>query len=260
MSHILKQENIDIIQEIIEDFIKNDINKKNIEYALKNLVPNNITYEIKENGFSQVAFYQDSKSIIVNIDKTKKILEENVNTFKKENTNLKELKAYFMLYILTHEIEHSYQYLIANNLEKADDKLLKKAYKEIFEIIKVNKKHFSTINQNRLRIARFIYLLKQNYMILERNANLESLDLVVKCAKNKEMYEIFDEMLKIILKCGYTKNTRGCIYETFKDLLYLDTYKKIYVPNTLDEKSRAWYGLKITEETRDKVLNYKLKI
>ncbi len=265
MSHILKQEGkIQIVQEIIHEFKTNNINYENIEFALENLIPktnNEITYNIKNNKITTIAFYPSTKSIDINIENTKKILEKNINELKRRKTNTRTFKAYFITYMLAHEIEHAYQYLIAKNLIEKDEELLKRTYKEIFKILDYNNNNINTLKKSREKLSALIYIINQNSMILERNANLESLDLVVKCAQefnNEEMYDIFNNMLKITLTLGYKKNNCGCIKETFKKLLCQDIYNKIYIPNNLDENSRAWYGLEIKEKTREKILNYKL--
>lgn len=259
MSHIINQkEKLIIVHDILKEFQRNDINQDNLEYALENLIPKKIQYKIKNTGL--IAFYPRYESVEINIEKASEIAESYAKDLKEKNTNLRTLKSYCTIFILAHEIEHSYQYLIANNIEKKDEELVKRTYKELFKLLK-QKKNKNPIKTFRQYLSYFLYIKNQNLLILERNANLEAIDLIEQNAINdqdEEIYKIFNKLKRKIIKCGYTNNSNGCIEETFKKILLPDTYKKIYIPNTLDEKSRAWYGLNIDDETKEKVLKYKL--
>ena len=153
--------------------------------------------------------------------------------------------------------------MISKNVIEEECQTLKNAYKEMFKIIDYTKTNYNTITNYRFKLARLIYLKNQNLYILERNANLESMDLISFLAHQKgeeTIYNIFNNMKKITLKCGYIKNNEGCIMNTFEGLLLKDRYEKFYKTEDLSQEERAWVGLSINDDTREKILKLNIDI
>ena len=111
-------------------------------------------------------------------------------------------------------------------------------------------------------ISFFIFFLfcdktKENGLVLERNANIESTDLICRCAfynEREDIYNLFIDMRNLFRTQGYIKSTKGSIEETFEEIFMHDKYKKIRQEIDLDEIDRLRYGLNISEETRKRIL------
>jgi len=172
------------------------------------------------------------------------------------------LRSYLLLFMITHEIEHSYQFLMSEGVIVAPNTLLKDAYKGLFDLL--NPKYYAIprpIKEARQRVSLFLYKLKENFYILERNANIESMDLISKCAlynNREDIYQLFIDMKNTYLKCGYINNTIGSIEETYRHILMYDKYRKFYNEIDMSEDEKVRYGFSIDEETRDKVLSKKV--
>lgn len=268
MSNIIKtKEQLQTLKDTLSYLKNHEINKDFLEEILTYLGPKNngdllINYNIREKGIITAQFVPSTKSINISINKINSWLENNAQSFElNDNDNI--LKGYLFLYVITHEIEHAYQYLIGESIIEAPNNILKEAYKHLMDLLNPPKYILPhPIKQTRGAISTFLYKARQNYYLLERNANIESMDLISNLAKEegkKEIYELFLKMRDMFLRCGYIKSNMGSIEETYREILMYDKFKKFTHEIDLSEEDKMRLGLGISEEARIRILSKKNK-
>ena len=250
---------------ILDDFLNDNLNKENVEQLLKNLLPNKdgkslIKYSIRDRFVPIAEFMPKSQSINVSFKKTEEWLDLNVPGYSEEikTCDMETLRKYFVIFLISHEIEHAYQYLMANEIVEAPNSVLKDAYKGLYNLIIPDKSFLpKPISKFKRLISYELYKYKQNEYLLERNASIEGLDLLTKYSlyKNRDdIYKLFNDMRNIYISCGYRKSNIGNIEETYKKILMYNKYKSFYKEVDLDLEDRIRYGFGISEEEREKVL------
>ena len=258
---------------LLADFIKR-INADNLVMeevgeVVRELLPRKedktlINYNIKDKGFDIAKFIPKTRSINLCMHRINEWLDKNVKDIAQlyNENDVAILRKYMFIYMLTHEISHSYQYLISKGLIESPNKVLKDAYNGLFEVL--NPKEYiipRPIKQTRRYISLALYKKNENFYLLERNANVESTDLVSRVAlynDNEDMYSLFKRMENTWLRCGYIDSTIGSIEETYTKILMHDKYKKFCneVSMSIDEKIK--YGFNIDEEERQKLLQKRI--
>jgi hypothetical protein len=101
------------------------------------------------------------------------------------------------------------------------------------------------------------YFMNCNNLLLERNAQIESFDLVMQCAKyaNQEtIYNAYKEWIKGWILLGYYKNNKGSIYETYDYLGLKEKYDSFNCEVNMSEEEKVRYGLPIKDSTRERLL------
>lgn len=266
MSNIIKDNDDLLFLNDILNYIKdNEINKDFLQSEIVNLLPkfNNellINIDVRERSTSTAIFSPQKKSIIFCVDKIEKWLDENVLSFKDlyKGTDYNLLRRYLFLYMVCHEIEHSYQFLFGEGVIVAPNSVILNAYKGLFDFL--NPKEFiipRPILEFRQRLSLLLYKINENNYLLERNANIESMNAIRNLAcfnGNDDIYSLFDRMINLLYFCGYQDNNKGCIYNTYKKILMYDKYKKFNEEIILSEDERIRYGFSISDNTRDKLL------
>ena len=272
MSNIIKdKDGLLLLKDIITYTQKNDLTVDYLEDTLKYLLPKNSDklltgYYVREKGNITGMFIPYSNKIILSIDKINDWLDRQVSDFSSEYkiSNMNEFRSYMLLFILTHEIEHAYQYLMGKEIVDAPNDVLKNAYQGLFDLMA--KKHYilpRPITLSRRMISKVLYKTKENQYLLERNANILSMELVSKSAlfnDDIEIYKIFDDMMRTYLVCGYTDGNIGSIHETYHNILMEDKYRKFYHDMVMDDKDKVRYGFEITDDIRSKILKLKMDI
>lgn len=266
MSNIIKEKkDLLLLRDIINTFNKNELSKEYIEEILKLLIPNKngnklIDYNVKAKGQTSAIFSPKSVSINISIDKINEWLQLNSKDLSEmyKIDSLNTLKSFLFLFVITHEIEHSYQYLISRKLIESPSKIITQGYKGIFDIL-LPENHIipRPIKETRRTLSILLYKSKENFFILERNANIESTDLLIQLAtyiERENMISLFRDIHDTCVKIGYTENTRGSLEETYRKILLYDRYKKFYEETNLTEQEKVRLGLPIKEETREKIL------
>ena len=266
MSNILKnQDDLILLKDIINYVNKNEISKSYLEEVLKLLIPSNngdhlISCNVKEGGSATAIFMPQYMSINVSLDKINKWLESNgkdlADFYKVSNDST--LKSFLFLFVVTHEIEHSYQYLMGEGLIETPSKIIQCGYKDIFDLL-LPDNHIMPrpIKEVRNNISLILYKIKQNYLVLERNANIECTDLLCQLSlymEREEIFKMFNDMKNSFMRIGYKENCCGSLEETYKKILLYDRYKRFYEKVNISEDEKIRYGLNISEQTRQKVL------
>ena len=117
-----------------------------------------------------------------------------------------------LLFIVIHEIEHSYQYLMVKVIKESPCKLVADAYNILFA--------FLMQSDNEMR------------------KNLIS--------------HFFHELMCSQLAIGYVKNNKGSFEETFRNILMLKKYRQLDHDFDLLVEERIRYGLPISKDIRRK--------
>lgn len=266
MSNIItEKEDLLFLSNIIKYINKNDINKEYLEEILKQLLPkkngeNLIRNNIGENGITTAVFSPRTESIKISINKMNEWLDSNSKDLSEmyKINDVNTLKSFLFLFMITHEIEHSYQYLISKGKIESPTKIITQGYKGIFDLL-IPDKHIipRPIKETRRTLSVFLYKLKENFYILERNANIESTDLLIELAafmEREDMINLFKDIHDTCIEIGYTENSKGSLDETYRKILLYDRYKKFYEETNLKEEEKIRLGLNISEETRQKIL------
>lgn len=261
MSNIIKNsKDYDMLKYYFDDIKNNGLNIKNIVSLIEEIIPRDdgkilISSNISERGNRTPVFIPKYESINISLNKFNEWLDVNLNDLSESYkiNDLKNLRTYLTLFILLHETEHSYQYLLYNN--KIDGlEIMKQFYKIIFEI--VNSKEYvfpRPIKEIRRIVSLIFYKLNQDIYFVERNANIEALDPLVKLSiinKDEECNNILNNLFNGYKLLGYTDEYCP-INETFSKIYMKDKYNKIMKKNNCSNISledRINCGLPIDKE------------
>ena len=268
MSNIIRcSEDFYYLRKNILSFDESFISKEYIEDLLVNLIPRNsdgryfIERKVSENGNFTAVFYPRFERIDISINKLREWLTVNSNElseYLEKNSCL--FKSYLCFMVLCHEIEHSYQYLIANKKWVCPCKMIQQGYKSLFDLL-LPKEYIIPRPVKRVRnmISLVMYKKNENLFLLERNAQYNTMDLMADLALTNEhldIYKAFVDMKNTFAVAGYTENSDGTLINTFKSILMKDTLNRIDKDiECLDMIERFKWGLPVDEETRGKVLS-----
>lgn len=269
LNKIQNKEQLLIIKDLIEYAQKKGIDKVFLEQVLTELLPSNngislMNYKILNKGYMTALFDPNTERILISMNKLNQWLDMNSNDLNKvyKIDDLNEFKIFLTLFAIVHEIEHAKQFLIGKDLITAPNQLIRNGYKGLFELFRADDSIIPRpIKNTRRFISLMLYKVKQNYYVLERNANVESTELLKQLSlyMNKEdIFDIFDDFKTNFLKIGYIKNNIGSLEETYHNIFMYDKYIKFYENLNISEENKIRYGLKVSEETRIKILENKL--
>jgi hypothetical protein len=142
------------------------------------------------------------------------------------------LRAYLLLVMLLHEVEHAKQFMICSKKLDFPYSIVREGYGLCFKTMLTTPK-VSLIKPRKYNVDRErldTYLRNKDSYLLERNATLEA-SMVLRDLAEYECDDLAYKTLDFIYRCqcytGYEKNGRGTIEATFRELMYLDRYKKI---------------------------------
>lgn len=246
-SHIeyLRNKGIDktFIANFLDDFIiKDDNGKSLVSYSFdltKNFIPN---YDIIDN------------SINISYDGFIMVMEKCYNQFAEifnSYSNVTgDFKNYLAIFILSHELEHAYQAGIKNGLIVSPSIMLESCYKMVYNL-KIEFSNYSLKNKLRNIIPLTRYEKAQGHLALDRNANLESFNLLYKLAaleSNEDALKLIEELRMFQVLTGYNSNGPGVLVNTAKTILRLNKLKGFEEIDTLSFEEKVRYGLPISED------------
>ena len=258
MSHVIKSnEDIKKISNSLENLRKKGYSRDIIEEILVENIPLNnkcqIKYDIANYKFPAL-FCTDDKMIQISEIHLKKYIDSFIKqiNIKYPFLNKKELFNYYLLLTIIHEIEHSYQFLIGNRFIDFPYQIVIEAYKKLFSINK---------NDYNFFISKcYLKQISNSESLLERNANIEAYDLLVKVTDyegNIAYKRCFEFERKYCLTFGYKSIYNGSVEETYRKSLLGSLYNTFPQNENIPLDDRVRYGLKLDKETRKKVLKYK---
>lgn len=150
-----------------------------------------------------------------------------------------------------HELEHSYQACISKGVVITPSILLQSCYNLFFK----SKDEFTSLSldeKTRCIIQELIYGVRNKGLFaLERNANLESFDLIYRLASlesNEDMIKLFEELRMFTALIGYNHNGPGVLVHTAKSLLQYDKLRGFEEIETFSFEEKVRYGMPISDE------------
>lgn len=252
------------LKELVEYAKNNGINADFYEQLLKELVNNEyLNFKVQEKGLSTAIFQPQYSQITISTQKMNSWLNINsIGISEMYNETDKDLlKIYLALFAIRHEIAHSNQFLMSKGLIDSPNDMIKNGYKNIFELFQKSQSIIPRPYKECKRIISLtLYKKAENSYVLERNANIESLDLLCQLCLfmgKENFYKTFDNIKSQYEKIGYLTNTEGSLEETYRKIQMYKKYQKIYQDTNLSEEDCIRFGLKIKESTRKKILNVK---
>lgn len=239
----------------------NNINEDTITKLDRLLNDNGIPLAFSKINPNSAAFNPNFGFISVNIKRLNTWLDNMVSYYSKayDFKDLDLLRAYFVLYVYRHEIEHTNQYCIGVGLREPKFDFQRDVYHDIYNVM--ISKHYIIPRPITLGIefTRFMLYRKNAYnYILERNASLEGYDITASVAMEDDQ-DIFRSMIdssKIMTLTGYLNDNKGCIFHTYEGMLMLRKYNKLNIPNDLSLTDRIREGLSIEEDERQMLLKH----
>ncbi len=259
MSNIIKTENLNnlhlhlenlrnkginesSIGDFLDDYIIRDGNGKAlVSYSIdltKSFKPN---YDIDDNS---VNFSDDG--FITSVAKYYKQFTKDFSSYSVSD----DFKNYLAIFILSHELEHAYQACIKKCLIVSPSIMLESCYKMCFNP-KSEIANYSLKEKLRYIIGKSLYKLFRGQLALERNANLESADLIYKLASlesNENMLKLIEELRMFQAFFGYNHNGPGVLVNTAKILLQFDKLKGFEEADIFSFEEKVRYGLPINED------------
>lgn len=266
MSYIVKNQNdLVLVKDLFELYRKENINISLLEEIVREIIPKDengellVGYEIREMGGGISAFSLSNNSLNLSIDEMYKWIDINgedvITNFDVKDISL--FREYLFFYILFHEIEHSYQYLMAYSAVDAPCELVRDGYKLIIDTLLC--RNYDTMGKLKIMrnaVAYYLYYRNNYKYVIERNANVEALDLLQLLAMENghdDLSQVFNDMRNSIAMWGYIKSNKGCFEETCNNMLIGYEYRKLNHNYELSDIERFRYGLPISKEYRDKI-------
>lgn len=253
---IANQEDLNKLKNILCKIRNKGINNDILEELLVLLIPKKdeqllTTYKFHKNGLTTASFIPNDNSIKLNVKNILYWIAESssINKILNQKISQSDLNAYLAIFVIAHETEHCIQFLMANDMIDSPYKLIKEGYKNIFELFNKNDSIIPFKDFCR-QLRLFLHKINTNSYILERNANLESMDLLYELGKfeeNKNATEMFMKLKNGIGKLGYQGKYNGCLEETYRKTLMYNKYKKFDFSEKITEEERRRYGLPIVK-------------
>lgn len=270
MSHILnKVEDLSELEKFLERCIKDGFDKEFLVDYLEFAIPKDkngnllVHYSVSESLFRTAEFRPNNKTLYFSLEKIDNWLDVNTNLLAQAGNidNQKLLRTFLAFFVISHEIEHSFQYLMSKDEIVSPCVLVKNGYKSLLDLFMSGKDILPRpIKETRKMMSLVLYKMHENEYILERNANLEAFSLVCQLTKletNEQISKLFEKMLNIMFRAGYEKSCDGLLVETYKKILMYDKYLRFDKGNDLSMTDRIRYGLSIDEESRKNILGLK---
>ena len=258
MSHIISNEKELLeLNKILTDTDSN-INNERISRLLHFLLPRNkegaslVSSRVGETCKVSSEYVPRYNLIDVSVSKLANVLENNVKIYKSiYNGDPIKLKNTLLLYVLAHEVEHSYEYLISKGIVDAPKEVALE-YKLLMELFTDK---LELLDKKEKQLAISTYNVNPYKYVLERNSNLEASALSLDIAhlnKDEELSKVFIPLTRKYLSSGYESTSP--MEETFYSLKLDKIYNTIAKDPNLDLKTRLNYGLEINKEEKQKVL------
>ena len=266
MSHIIRSnDDLLMVNEVFEMLSKDKIKSSLLEEVVKMLLPKDnegnllVGYELsdKNGGFNRYSL--SDNCLRLSVDEMYKWVDINGDVFVKQfGVNEIDLfRDYVMLLILVHEIEHSYQYLMAYDKVDAPCSVVSGGYRLIIDTLcGYGYDQMGIVDKVRNRVAFNRYNKNDGRYVIERNANVEAFDLLQQLAilnEHKEMEQVFNVFRNLMGIWGYRYNNRGSFEETCRDMMIIKEFNNLDHSYELSQIERFRYGLPISKESRDKI-------
>ena len=264
MSHIVKnKDDLMLLKDIFDEFRKETVDICLLEDTVKCLLPKDSNgelfseYQIKEVDGGYSRFCLGDNCLKLSLDEMDRWSDFNSKKLA-SMFNINEIdlfRKYIFFSIIIHEIEHSYQYLMANGLIDSPCTLVSNGYKLIIDTL-LDNNNSGILKEIKNIISYRLYNKNSGRYVIERNANVEAFDLLQKLAienNHMELADAFNKIRNSIAIWGYIDNNKGSFYETCKDMKLIHEYKNFNHDYQLSDIERFRYGLPVSSEFRDKI-------
>lgn len=249
------------LRDIIEDIKNNGVSKNNIIKIDSIVNDNDIPLVFNRMNINTASFSPNYRNISVNISKIDNWLNEMCKYFI-EHFDIKDidlLKAYLVIYMYRHEIEHTNQYMIGMGEKDSKYEYQEQVYNDLFNILISKKYLVPRPIKLGLDLYRFILYKKNAYTyLLERNATIEGFDLASSIAylvKEEDIYNCMLDSCNTHFLFGYLNNGDGSLLETYRGLKMMKSYRNLILPDDLSLFERARQGLIINNDERKLVFD-----
>jgi len=263
MAHILGNDVV-VVSQLLEKLRSDGYNNYVIEEILNTIIPqnNNLPVDVVIGNSQMPAFFSEKElKIEISLNSLKNYINKQLDLLIKIHPNLEnEIFYNHILITLIHEVEHYYQYLVWNEYVNFPYKIVVDGYKNIKKL-KIPKDLNPILAL--IKIKRFFRYNDNADSLLERTANIEAYDLMVKVARyenNKEMLKILNYLLSYQLSLGYKGFNNGSMEKTYKKKGQINIYNSFNFDEIIPIEDKVRYGLPIDKETRKKVLTKQFKI
>lgn len=263
MSHIITTtEEEKKISDYLEILRVKGYSQNTIYEILSAIIPANDIYQVKPeiNSTGYTAYFSGyEKKIHINYEETKKYVQKAIDMITEQYPKLKkqkdELFVYFILSILSHEVEHAYQYLIVEGYIPHPYNIVKQAYKNL-----------TNYNYKDNMPSVWISILLERYksqkdkakFVLERNANLEVYEMLSKIAmyeNNPDMHLFLNNQYLWYSACGYLDiKNNGAFEESYRNIWRHRQYESFDFTEDIPLEDRIRYGLPIEHGPRIQLL------
>ena len=163
-----------------------------------------------------------------------------------------DLYAYNLLYALIHEVEHVYQYMFGMGYVGSPYEVIHDLYNKLF----VYKVTDISVIKNILLFKKNLYSKRVDF-VLERNANIETCELLRRVSEyenNKDIFGSINCEYLLYMKLGYlNKKYNGSFDESFSKLWRKDLFSGD-ISEDISTEERIRYGLPIDDESRKLLL------
>ena len=249
------------LRSLIHYMKDNNINEDTITKLDRLLNDNGIPLAFSKINPNSAAFNPNFGFISVNIKRLNTWLDNMVSYYSKayDFKDLDLLRAYFVLYVYRHEIEHTNQYLYAIGKKEPNFEFKKDSFFNVYNVM--IPKHYLVPRPITLgiEVTRFALYRKNAYMyILERNASIEGFDTtsLVALEDDDDICRAMIDSRNVHSIIGYSDDRNGCLYHTYKGMLMLRKYNKLDIPSDLSLTDRIREGLSIEEDERQMLLKH----
>lgn len=257
MSHIEEKHGIESVLGYL-DIIRNyGYSKDTIETILCDLTPYSQDYpiniEITSDGYPAFfnAYYNKihiSEGPLK--DYINGLVSEIIKLYPELEKQREELFAYTTFFTLCHEIEHTYQYMFGQKYIKPPYQVVSDAYRKMIEL----KEEKMSLLKFKILLNRYKSQKNKAHFILERNANVEAYDLLLKLSRyesNAELEKLMYNQWMGYSACGYTSlKFNGPFEESFRSTWRKGKFGELDFSEDIPVSERIRYGLPIEDTDR----------
>lgn len=265
MSHIRTKEELLKLKDVLKDVKDCKCENQRISFILDHIVPkeengkNIVGVVVNENTKNNTSYSPTLNTINISlnefIDTTS--LSALVLGRYLDYDDIDKLTEYYQLFSLLHEVEHSYELLLANNKLDFEYDEVKKRYLKLVEQIETKYPYIThPVRRIKGNIAFKRYDKESDSFIFERNANVEASSdtaLLAQEMNDEEISLIFNKLNTAFRYIGYENDNNGCMYQTFDRLLLKKDYDKIQ-EDDMSEEDKIRFGLRIDESSRKELV------
>lgn len=258
MSNIISdQEDLKRITNLFEDFCRRGYSAESLDDVLYGIVPCDglshfIDWHVSDSVDGDAFFSSGRERIYISPSLLKNRLKSDVQKYHylAPKASSSEFFHYLVFWALFHEVEHSHQYLIGMGYEETPYDIVNDVYHTLFSLVQgyqvpaIDKKLSNQI----------LSYFNHFDFTLERNANMESFDLLLKMIDyqgNSHMKTCFEAERAYHTRLGYSMFSNGVMERDLSKKYFKD---KDYSQIPVDERVR--YGLPVDFKVKTKIMRY----